>query len=184
MITIADFSENYRCVKQDEIQSAYYSYQQATLFPLIAYYTCLGCNDAVVQESVVFISPDLVHDAMAVAQYLKKMTEHVQGHVKFVHEVQFTDGCYSQFQSKLPFQHLSETKTHNFERSYFGSRHGKGPCDALGGIIKKQAEMYVRTRKGSIQDAKALFEFCDINLTINTDSKCQHKKECSSTKKT
>ena len=110
MITIADFSENYRCVNQDEIQSAYYSYQQATLFPLIAYYTCLDCNDAVVQESVVFISPGLVHDAMAVAQYLKKMTEHVQGHVKFVHKVQFTDGCSSQFKSKLPFQHLSETK--------------------------------------------------------------------------
>ena len=36
--------------------------------------------------------------------------------------------------------------------------------------------MYVRTQKWSIQDAKALFEFCDINLTINTDSKCQHKK--------
>ena len=90
--------------------------------------------------------------------------------------MQFTDGCSSQFKSKLPFQHLSETKTHNFEKSYFGSKHGKGPCDALGGIIKKQAEMYVRTWKGSIQDDKALFEFCDINLTINTDSKCQHKK--------
>ena len=34
MVSVADFAENYRCINQDEIQSAYYNYQQATLLRL------------------------------------------------------------------------------------------------------------------------------------------------------
>lgn len=37
---VADFAENYRCTHQDEIQSAYYQYQQVTIHPIVAYYKC------------------------------------------------------------------------------------------------------------------------------------------------
>lgn len=36
VVTIADFSEKYRCFSQDEIQSAYYSYNQVTVYPMTA----------------------------------------------------------------------------------------------------------------------------------------------------
>lgn len=45
VVTVADFAENYRCVNQDEIQSAYYNYEQATVFPIIANYNCPNCEN-------------------------------------------------------------------------------------------------------------------------------------------
>ena len=48
VVTVADFSESYRCVLQDEIQSTYYNYSQATSFPIIGCYRCRGCKDAIV----------------------------------------------------------------------------------------------------------------------------------------
>ena len=104
------------------------------------------------------------------------MTDHIKRHVPGCKEVQFSDGSASQFKSKLPFLHVSETNTHGMERAYFGSRHGKGPCDALGWLVKKKAELYVKTRKGTIQHAKQLLEFCKENLTIDEGSNCEHKR--------
>ena len=62
------------------------------------------------QESAVFISPDLTHDAQAVDQFSKTMVKHVQEHVPVSKEIQFSDGSASQFKSKIPFLHVSETR--------------------------------------------------------------------------
>ncbi|XP_069137185.1 uncharacterized protein [Argopecten irradians] len=179
LLTVADFSENYKCGYQDEIQSAYYSYQQVSLHPVVAYYKCPTCKSSTVEESAVFISPDIKHDAYAVNQFNYKMKRHIQERgVSFNHDVQFSDGCASQYKSKIPFQHLAERgKDGNiYERGYFGSRHGKGPCDALGGVVKKAAELYVRSRQGIIQNAQDFYNFCKGNMTIDNTSQCEHKK--------
>ena len=44
--------------------------------------------------------------------------------------------------------------------------------------LKNQAANRMRSRKGKIPDAKALYDFCIKNLTIDPDSKtlCLHKK--------
>jgi hypothetical protein len=169
LVTIGDFSENYRCAHQDEISSAYYQYQQATLYPVVAYYQCPDCSEAMVQEAAVAISPDLGHDAFAVRQFNKTLGDHLKSwDITFDHEVQFSDGCTSQFKSKQSFKDLSEMVDPTFERVYFGSRHGKGPCDGLGGIIKKCAETYVKSRKGMIRNAEELFKFCQQYMTIGT----------------
>lgn len=178
VVSVADFAENYRCLNQDEIQSAYFNYQQATVFPLIAYYNCPQCDGGIVQDSGVFISPDMIHDADAVKEFTKQMDSHIREEVDFTHEVQFSDGCSAQFKSKKPFQNLSEVKTHTFERSFFGSRHGKSACDALGGLVKNQAERFVRSRQGSIQNAKDLYDFCkasDLNIQ-QQQGQCIHKR--------
>jgi hypothetical protein len=54
-------------------------------------------------------------------------------------QFQFTDGAGSQFRSKQPFLDVASAQhEHGLdqERSFFGSSHGKGPCDGLGGIVK------------------------------------------------
>ena len=96
VVSIADFAENYRCLNQDEIQSAYYNNQQATVFPLIAHYNCQKCEDGIVQDSAVFISSDLINDA-DVKQFTKQMDSHIRDKVDFSHEVQLSDGCEAQF---------------------------------------------------------------------------------------
>ena len=50
--------------------------------------------------------------------------------------------------------------------------------------MKKKAETYVKTRKGTIQSAKALFDYCDASLTIHEGNTYGHKKRCSFTRRT
>ena len=68
VISVADLAENYRCTHQDEISAAYYDYTQVTLHPMTSFYACNIYGDTV-QESMVFISPDLLHDAHCVEQF-------------------------------------------------------------------------------------------------------------------
>ncbi len=56
------------------------------------------------------------------------------------------------------------------ERTYFGSRHGKSPCDALGGIVKSAARRYVKSRRELIRNAQELFDFAKSNLTKKHDN--------------
>ncbi|WAR17069.1 hypothetical protein MAR_031663 [Mya arenaria] len=128
------------------------------------------------EESAVFITPDLIHDADAVNMFTTQMNDHLKESIPFSHRVQFSDGCAAQFKSKRHFQHVSESKEPSMERAFFGSRHGKSRCDPLGGLVKKQSETFVRSRKGTIRDAKQMFEFCEANLSLNSGGKCEHKK--------
>ncbi|XP_060597247.1 uncharacterized protein LOC132751142 [Ruditapes philippinarum] len=177
---VADFAENYRCCHQDEIQSAYYQYQQVTIHPIVAYYRCDKCED-IVCESAVFISGDLVHDAYADEQFTRSYEEYLkETGMEIEKEVLFSDGCASQYKSKLPFYFLSKHGS-NFERAYFGSRHGKGPCDGVGGVVKKSAETFVKGRQGVIRTPKEFFDYCQKYLQkgkSNITEDCVHKKTC------
>ena len=167
-LSIVDFSENYRCMMQNEIASAYYSYEQATLHTSVGYYLCTDedCNE-LVTEYMTSISHDLVHDAYAAEQFIQINRDHIisKRGVKIEREFTFSDGCKMQYKSKVPFYQISE-KDPQLERSFYGSRHGKNACDPLGGLVKSKAEMFVKTG-GIIQNAKDLFTFASNNLTVN-----------------
>lgn len=138
LLTISDFAENYRCCHQDEISSAYYTYKQATLFPIMSYYHCPdeGC-DATIQEAVVIVSDDLDHDAHSVKHFKQVLYDHLEEKgVSWTHHVSYSDGSASQFKSKVPFHYLKHSPT-SMEQAFFGSRHGKSPCDGIGGTVKK-----------------------------------------------
>ena len=177
VLGVADFAENYRCMYQDEISSAYYQYKQATLHPVVLFHHCPDCNETMT-TSCVCITSDLVHDAFAVAAFQATVKDHLKnGGSNIAHFVQFSDGCSAQYKSKTPFSHVARSQTSE-ERAFFGSRHGKGPCDALGGIVKNAATRHVRNRQGIIRDAKEFFEFAQT-LTINPnhgEAGCHNKR--------
>ena len=153
LLCIEDFAENFRTQFQDEIQSAHYQYEQATVFCIQCYYHCPSCSEEV-EESVVCISDDLTHDGHAVNAFHKELASHINSHrLKIEHKVSFSDGCSSQFKSKVPFYYLLNSKNnlgHTTERAYFGTRHGKSVCDSLGGLVKKGASTYVASRQGKL----------------------------------
>lgn len=162
LLTVSDFAENHRLVHQDEIASAYYNYNQATVFPVMTYYWLDG---KLQHEAVVVISDDLVHDAFSAKTCADRVEDYlVSKGVQWNHHILYSDGCAAQFKSKTPFHFLKETAASQ-ERAYFGSRHGKSPCDGIGGTVKKAAKDYVRTRRGVIRDAKEMFDFAVSNLT-------------------
>ena len=47
ILGIFDFSENFKCKNQREVQSAYYSHDSITVYPILAYYKCTECLEYV-----------------------------------------------------------------------------------------------------------------------------------------
>lgn len=181
VVVIADFAENYRTFFQDEIQSANWQYQQITLHPTIAYYRCpeKDCNE-IITESMVCISDDLKHDASSVHAYMSTVNKYLSQKIPINHQVQFTDGCSAQYKSREPFMDLScglEDYDFSVERNFFGSRHGKGPCDGLGVVIKQAARRAVERREVTITNAKDMYDHCSQSLTLKKgkDEECCHK---------
>ena len=106
LITVMDFAENYRCVNQDEVQSAYWNYKQATVHPMVNYYMCDTCGK-IVTATVVAISDDLTHDSHAVEIFIRENINHLRSSVTNLQElVQWSDGCGVQYKSKQPFASL------------------------------------------------------------------------------
>lgn len=170
-----DFAENYLCRQQDQPQSAYYGYSQVTVHPCVLNYSN-GCG-GLVTDNFVFVSDVLDHDANMVHVVTEKMIEIVKdkGLKKIVI---FSDGCSAQYKSKLPFFYLnSYVGDIEVERCYFGARHGKNPCDALGGVVKQATTRAVQARQVVIQNALDFFTYCTNHLCVErTESNCSSSR--------
>ena len=81
-------------------------------------------------------------------------------------KIQFTDGCAGQYKNVNAFKYIASDKK-QVVRNYFGSRHGKGPADAVTGFVKGTAKRAVR--KGElIRNAEDLFHFTAKKLNTST----------------
>ena len=105
-VVLNDFSENYLCKYQDEGQSAHWGYNQVTIHPSVLYYPC-HCGDQIT-EYLVFLSDDIQHDARIVRNITSSIRNHLQQ--KGVDNlIMWSDGCSTQYKSKLPFFFVSES---------------------------------------------------------------------------
>ncbi len=99
ILYVMDFAENYSCNYQDEIQSAHWSKEQATIHPIVAYFKCPieNCTQ-MAHESVVFISDDRKHDCHGVQHYVQKATEYFMAKgIGLKKQIHFSDGCAGQY---------------------------------------------------------------------------------------
>ncbi|GFO00318.1 Cc8l18.2-like protein [Plakobranchus ocellatus] len=173
-IVTLDFSENYLCEKQDQPQSSYYGYMQVTVHPCVLYYNC-SCGDRKT-DNVTIITDELNHSSALVEQIVHHVMNYLQEKLPSLKKVViFSDGCASQYKSKIPFAHtLKLGEIYNVERCYFGPWHGKNHCDALGGILKQAATRAVKARQSVIQNATDLHRFASETLSILGVGKCSH----------
>lgn len=165
VVQVLDFAQNYLCLYQDEAQGAHWAHNQATVHPIVSYYKCL-CGDSVREESIV-ISDDLKHDASAVDLFETRVDAHLKTNrgLTLERKVQFTDGAASQYKGKTAFSYLAKKST-KVIRNFFGSRHGKSPCDQAGGTIKSAVRRAVNARKAIVRNAREMFEYCNDHLTV------------------
>ncbi|KAG1660000.1 hypothetical protein GQR58_022225 [Nymphon striatum] len=144
VIMVLDFAENYACNLQDEAQSCHWNHGQCTVHPIVTYYNCNICSNGIVTESLVCVSDDRKHDHHAVRKFVEVANTHLQDTrgLSINHEVQFTDGCSSQYKLKEPFYDISRSLEDNgftLERCYYGLRHGKGASDGESAVVKSKA---------------------------------------------
>ena len=141
-----DYSESYACQECEMvIQSAYYTQNMVMLHPIVTYYKASDTEE-IHHKSFVHVSPVDRHNTTGVIAFLKKF--HREDIPKFwprrkfsrIHYV--TDSPTSQYRNKFIFWLVAN------HRAIFGmdavwhfleAGHGKGPCDGVGGSLKKMA---------------------------------------------
>ena len=171
VLMVLDFAENYRTSYQNEVQSAHWSYNQVTVHPLVCYYKCPNpqCEEQTT-ESVVIISSDLIHDADAVKKYRAETLAYLtKKGVKVDRVIEFTDGAASQYKSRKPFLHISQSAVPT-ERCFFGSRHGKGPADGVSAVVKSAVTRAAKAGK-IIDDAASMYTYLAENMSLEEDTK-------------
>jgi len=166
VMVVGDFAENYTCVLQDSTQSYYWKSDQVTIHPFVAYYKE---NGEIVCTSYAVVSDYDKHNVSSVYAFqrelVKFLKEKVPGELRKV--IYFSDGAASQYKNKKNVINISYHEK-DFgvvaEWHYFGTSHGKGPCDAVGGALKRQA--YLASLRGTlIRSPKEFYDWATKEVT-------------------
>lgn len=159
-----DFSENYTCVQQDEIQSAHWNNTPVTIFTALIW-SQKG------HQSYAIVSDSLDHDKVAVHKYMSVLLKEATETFKAKNVKVFSDGAASQFKSKYLFAnlyHLQQTFDVSLEWSYFATSHGKGAVDGVGGCVKRSVWSRVKAGKVEARNAVEFFNAAaSSNNTVN-----------------
>ena len=167
-VCVIDFAENYVCRQYKESQTTYYTRNSVTIHPMVLIFPE---SNAVKRDSVVCISDDLQHDAMAVQSFFNILKVHIQVHYPTLkHLTVWSDGCTAQYKSKEPLYNLSKSMglpcdvTWNF----YGSRHGKSESDGESGVVKTYLDTIVKADQHTLNTAKDVYQLLtdsDRNIT-------------------
>lgn len=168
IIVHGDFAENYSFVLQDEAQSYHWTSSYATVHPFVIYYKK---NGELEHLNYVVISDCLEHNTIAVYVFQKKLMRFLRRELgnDFVKIYYFSDGSSAQYKNRNNFINLTYYKN-DFdavaEWHFFATAHGKGPCDGLGGSVKRLATKasLQRPYDNQIQTPFQLFEWARENI--------------------
>jgi len=162
-----DFSENFNIKFQNEVMSAHWASNGVTLFTAV-----LNTRESV--SSFVVISDDLQHDKAAVACFNRVIMDvaNKEGVIKRLHR--FSDGAASQFKNRFSLSLLLyPEKEHKdltqIDWSFFGTSHGKGPIDGVGGTVKRAVWRRILREQvivGTAEEFTAVASKCCPNITI------------------
>lgn len=159
-----DFSENMTFKIQNESQSHYWNRAQATLHVCVIYY--LGENNVIEHFSYIIVSDVLKHDSVFVYATIKSLIAELKARFKDVDQITyFSDGAPAHYKNRSTFSILSY-HYRNFgvkaKWNFFATAHGKGPCDGLGGTVKRKVyhENLKQDTENQIKNAEEMFKFC------------------------
>lgn len=186
-LVVMDFAENYSFIVQDASQSFHWNNAQATLHPFVIYFR----KDGVVHhQSFVAISDCNTHDTIAVHLFQTRLIEFLKTSHDTVNKIfYFSDGCAAQYKNCKSFLNLGHhRKDYGVEAEwhFFATSHGKGPCDGVGGSIKRLAarkSLQLTGDQDPILTPQALYDFAvkslpSVAFTFTTTEQHEaHKKE-------
>ena len=117
------------------------------------------------------ISDCLTHDTVAVHCYQRHLIAFLHTSLPHLHHiVYFSDGAASQYKNRKNFSnlicHANDFPDVTAEWHFFATSHGKGPCDGVGGSVKRFATKasLQRPYDNQIQTPLDLFRWADDNL--------------------
>lgn len=140
ILVICDFSENYSFIIQNSAQGYHWNNNQATIHPFEIYYIK---ENKLENLSFIIISEVLTHDTIAVQLFISKLLDFIKQSISFTKITFMSDGAAAHYKNKKNFASLCNFKSKyglEAEWHFFATSHGKGPCDAIGGTLKRMAK--------------------------------------------
>lgn len=176
-LVIGDFAENYSFVVQDAAQSFHWNNLQATIHPFVCYYMDKAAENDHAESSqkmkhvsFVVISEGNTHDTVAVHLFQKVLINFLTTEIyKPTKVIYFSDGCAAQYKNRKNFinvcHHIDDFGM-PAEWNFFATSHGKGPCDGVGGTVKRLAARasLQRPLNNQIMTPQQLFEFAKSSI--------------------
>jgi hypothetical protein len=93
-LMIMDFSENYKCSFQNEVQSAFFDQTLVTIHPIMCYYR--QKVEDLFKHSITCITDDLKYDSTLVKVFEDRNSAIIEEQQRFDTIYQWTDGCATQ----------------------------------------------------------------------------------------
>ncbi|KAI8122643.1 hypothetical protein CVS40_6527 [Lucilia cuprina] len=126
-------------------------------------------DNIVVHKSFVAISEILNHDAVTWRIFQQKIVQYIKANYKFVKTIiYFSDGACSQYKNKKNFINLTHHESDfglKAEWNFFATAHGKGPCDGIGGTVKRLATRYcLQHPSENIRNAIEFYNWAVANI--------------------
>ena len=123
------------------------------------------------------VSESLVYDTIAVSYFQKRLLSVIKGKVEPKKIFYFSDGAAAQYKNRKNFANLAyheEDYGVPAEWHFFATSHGKGPCDGIGGTVKRLATKasLQRTLDCQIQTPHQLYEWAQDNIAGVTTIFC------------
>jgi hypothetical protein len=151
-----DFSENYMCKFNREVQSCHFGSAngQVSLHTGVAY---VGGTEVI---SFCSMSDNMSHDPIGIWAHLLPVLEKVVPPAKIKNLPFLSDGPTTQYRNQ---KHFAMTRELLFGLGYrhvtwnfLEAGHGKGAADGVGGAVKRSADSHV-ANGGQITDAASLY---------------------------
>ena len=173
-----DFAENFSFIVQDATQSFHWNNDQATLLTSVYYFKD---GQDLKHGSIVIISSDLKHDTATFYSFQKMLHQHLEKNNILVSKIIYiTDGAPQHFKNRFNYKQDFGTDA---EFHFHATAHGKGPCDGLGGNLKRlaaRASLQLPTDK-AITSAKRLYDWAKsstLQFIFVTKKKSNNKEIC------
>lgn len=140
-----DFAENFTILPQNEIQSGHWYHKQVTIFTAVAWLK----GD--LHISYALLSDHMEHDKYAAHTFMSSIIRDIKERHPDIEDISiFSDGAASQFKQRFMFANITFYKE-DFDVSvtwnFFASGHGKGAVDGVGGTIKRNLNIALRTKQ-------------------------------------
>ena len=144
-----DWSENYTCIEQNEVQSGHWAHQSVSLYTYSLWY----CGE---QHAGVLTTDKNDHSKTTIVPFMDKILDKWPDCV--THLDVFTDGPSSQFKNRymiaivpaLEAEHNIALRWH-----YFATSHGKGPVDGIEGSAKRFVWNMVRSGNAQVTNSES-----------------------------
>ena len=163
-----DFAENWMVSYPMEPQSTYYAKEPVTLHPAVIHYR--DSTGELQHMSLALVTDDRKHDAGSILAFIRVIVQCIHDnmpHVKIIHYV--SDSPLTQYRNISIFSILSKHTLlfGGLEATwtYFEAGHGKGPCDGIGAVAKRNADYAVK-RNFKIKDAQAFADQGNSNSEV------------------